>query len=365
LRGVAALAIAWRHLNGSGPLLSGPAHDNLSLGVDFFFVLSGFVISASYGDRLAAGFATLRFMALRLGRVWPLHAAMVGAYIVLELVFAVAGAGVLQGREPFTGPRDPWALPGVLLLVQAVVWPGRDLWNVQSWSISIEVLLYLAAALAWRWMGRRAWMPAGLVAIAALIALQVGIETQHWLLRGIGGFGLGMAAFAIWRRGWVQALPKTALIALELALVPSAAALLLTSAPPLAADLVFAVAVLVFAREGGPVSALLQSAPLRWLGTVSYSLYMVHGLVFGRIFDALAFLQARTGERWVGAQLGGLDLILLPPLPATLLALAILMALLPCAWLAWRLIEWPARQWSRRAAARYGAADEERAAPTI
>ena len=192
LRGVAALAIAWRHLNGSGPLLSGPAHDNLSLGVDFFFVLSGFVISASYGDRLAAGFATLRFMALRIGRVWPLHAAMVGAYIVLELVFAVAGAGVLQGREPFTGPRDPWALPGVLLLVQAVVWPGRDLWNVQSWSISVEVLLYLAVALAWRWMGRRAWMPAGLVAIAALIALQVGIETQHWLLRGIGGFGLGM-----------------------------------------------------------------------------------------------------------------------------------------------------------------------------
>ena len=118
-------------------------------------------------------------------------------------------------------------------------------------------------------------------------------------------------------------------------------------------------------REEGPVSTILRTAPLVWLGTVSYSLYMVHGLLFGRIFDALAFLQAGTSEPWVGAQLGGLDLILLPPLPATLLALAMLAALLPCAWLAWRLIEWPARQWSRRAAARYGAADEERAAPTI
>ena len=43
------------------------------LGVDVFFVLSGFVIAASYGDRLAQGFPRGRFMLLRLGRVVPLH----------------------------------------------------------------------------------------------------------------------------------------------------------------------------------------------------------------------------------------------------------------------------------------------------
>ena len=55
-RGLAALGIAVRHINGSGPLTSGALHDNLSMAVDFFFVLSGFVIAAAYGERLREGF---------------------------------------------------------------------------------------------------------------------------------------------------------------------------------------------------------------------------------------------------------------------------------------------------------------------
>ena len=366
LRGLAALAIAWRHINGNGPFLSGAAHDNLRLGVDFFFVLSGFVIAASYGDRLAAGFSTVRFMALRIGRVWPLHAAMVAGYIILELVFAAAGSGgILHGREPFTGPRDPWTLPGVLLLVQALVWPGRDLWNVQSWSISVEVWLYLAAALLWRWIGARAWLPAAVAALVALAILGMGGGSQEWLLRGIGGFGLGMAVRAAWQAGWIRRLSPAALTALELSALPAAVALLLTGASVLVADLVFAAVILVFARESGPVSAVLRSAALRWLGTVSYSLYMVHGLVFGRIFDGLSWLQGQTGARWVSAQLGGADRILLPTLAGLLVALAMIAAVLPIAWLAWRCVEWPARNWSRHAATRLGASDEERAATAL
>ena len=366
LRGVAALGIAWHHLKGTGPLLSGTAHDNLTLGVDFFFVLSGFVIAASYGDRLAAGFSTIRFMALRIGRVWPLHAAMVAGYVILELAFAVAGSGgILHGREPFTGARDPWALPGVLLLVQALVWPGRDLWNVQSWSISVEIWLYLAAALLWRWVGVRAWLPATVAALAALAILAMGGGSQGWLLRGIGGFGLGMAAHAAWQAGWAQRLSPATMTALELAAPLAALTLLVTAAPVLVADVVFAAAMLVFARESGPVSAVLRSAPLRWLGMVSYSLYMVHGLVFGRIFDGLSWLQGQTGARWVSARLGGEDLILLSPLPGLLLALAMVAAVLPIAWAAWRLVEWPARAWSRKAAARLGDGEDDRAARTI
>ena len=73
-RGIAALAVAFRHINGTAPFLNGQFHGNLRLAVDFFFVLSGFVIAMSYGERLAQGFSFLRFMVLRWGRVWPLHA---------------------------------------------------------------------------------------------------------------------------------------------------------------------------------------------------------------------------------------------------------------------------------------------------
>src|SRR5690348_4404083 len=56
--------------------------------VDFFFILSGFVITASYGARLAQGYPRWRFLLIRFGRVYPLHIATVAIYVVLEfLVF--------------------------------------------------------------------------------------------------------------------------------------------------------------------------------------------------------------------------------------------------------------------------------------
>ena len=118
-RGIAALGVAIRHLLGPGLLLSGAFHDNLSTAVDFFFVLSGFVIAASYGDRLAAGFSTLRFMILRYGRVWPLYACLVAVAVALELAYAAFGGGVLTGREAFSGSHAPETLLPALLLADA------------------------------------------------------------------------------------------------------------------------------------------------------------------------------------------------------------------------------------------------------
>ncbi len=350
-RGIAALAVALRHINGSAPFLSGDFHGSLRHAVDFFFVLSGFVIAASYGERLAAGFSLPRFMALRWGRVWPLHAVMVLLYLALECALALNGTGgVLAGREPFTGPRDLAALPASFLLLQAWIWPDRDLWNVQSWSISVELGLYLGAALLWRVLGARAGLASLILGLAALVALHS--EWALWppVLRGIAGFGLGMACWIIWPRVAALTLSGPAAAALELGLVAAIIAALAAQAGYAVLDPLFALAVLAFAREQGPVSRLLSTAPLRWLGVLSYALYMVHGLVLGRAFDALAFLQAQVGAEWVSARLGGEDLLLLPPLPALAVTLAMLAAAVAAAWIAWHFVEWPARAWSRRAA---------------
>ena len=173
-RGLAALAVAYRHVNGTAPFLANDFHDNLSRAVDFFFVLSGFVIAFSYGDRLARGLSIARFLLLRWGRVWPLHATMVLAYLVLELgLLATGPVAEIGGRAPFTGPRDVAALPASFLLVQDWIWPGRDLWNVQSWSVSVELALYIGAALLWRLAGGRA------LAIGAALALALG--AGDWL----------------------------------------------------------------------------------------------------------------------------------------------------------------------------------------
>src|ERR1700761_3841328 len=82
--------------------------------VDFFFVLSVFVITHAYAGRLGAWPARLTFVARRLARLWPLHVTMLALFIALEIYSTVAtGAG-------FTGPRSPFAIVTYLLLIQSL-----------------------------------------------------------------------------------------------------------------------------------------------------------------------------------------------------------------------------------------------------
>jgi len=105
LRGLAALLVVLHHINGAGYLLSLPLFRYGSLAVDFFFVLSGFVIAANYGERLTQGFSIGRFMALRLGRVYPLHLVVLAIFVSLELLQWRLGTH-LTPREAFAGKHS-------------------------------------------------------------------------------------------------------------------------------------------------------------------------------------------------------------------------------------------------------------------
>ena len=72
-RGIAALAIAFYHAPIAHPLREGAAWKNWELFVDFFFVLSGFVIAHAWLKRLDGTEAAKSFLSRRFWRVWPLH----------------------------------------------------------------------------------------------------------------------------------------------------------------------------------------------------------------------------------------------------------------------------------------------------
>ena len=359
LRGVAALGVVAYHIHGSGYLFNSALVRSGWLWVDFFFVLSGFVIAASYGERLAQGFAVGRFMVLRLGRIYPLHIAMLALYLGIELTRLVFQPEGWSSNPPFAGRRSPELLGASALLIQTFL-ETPSAWNPQSWSIAVEIWLYLAAALLWRALGGRAWIAALVAALVAgaLILTQVTLPVLTWgVLRGIAGFGLGIAC---WR--WRGCLPGGTLAEmLCLAAIATIFLLSLIEPAPLA-DLAFAATVLVFAREQGAISRVLLQRWALFLGSLSYSLYMVHVFVVARGMDLL---------RWVG--LGEttlndgapLEQIVAAPWLADLLGIGLIAACVPVAWFAWRFLEWPARAWSRRRAARMGVAAEEHAAPTI
>jgi peptidoglycan/LPS O-acetylase OafA/YrhL len=119
--------LGWKHLNG---LLR---HEYLA--VDLFFVLSGFVLTHAHGRELDERIdlrTYLRFLLLRLARVYPLH--LVALLTMLGLHF-VAPSG------------SAWDSPGnfVLHLTMTASWGfARGLsWNPPAWSLSSEWLAYV------------------------------------------------------------------------------------------------------------------------------------------------------------------------------------------------------------------------------
>lgn len=354
LRGIAAFGVAVFHLQVRDGFANWSFFRASNQFVDFFFVLSGFVIAASYGERLAQGYPLRTFLWLRLGRIWPLHAVILVVYTAIECVLALTGTAH-GGRVPFTGTRDPMAILPALLLIQAFTMPNRGTWNTQSWSISVELGLYLVFALAWRMTGRLTVAAGAIFALLLLATWEFRPEwigDQVWTMRGFAGFGLGVGVRALERRlvAWglvpsfaiASVLEGTALCAMVFDVNPAT--------PLYASDLLFAAMVLVFAFGRGWFSGLLGTAPFVFLGTISYSLYMVHGFVIGRTMDVLTVVQRWSPTPLVERPEGTMGMLVTPRAVTDMISLAIIATAIGLAWVTWRWIEEPCRRWSRRMA---------------
>jgi peptidoglycan/LPS O-acetylase OafA/YrhL len=332
--------------------------------VDFFFVLSGFVITHAYLDELAGGGSLRRFALQRAGRLWPLHAAALALFVGTELsrLAIETFTSYRFGVAAFSSEdRTLFSLVTSTLLIHVMGLHGRLVWNQPSWSVAVEFWIYLLFALLVRTARPQRWLALALgAALCALLAVSPqSIETAHdfGLLRGAYGFLTGhfawRAARALQLRGWDHRLGGAWDTALELlaagALIGFVAVVIRT---PLsfAAPLVFGFAVLVFSQERGRLSELLTTSPLRGLGRLSYSVYLVHAWVLwtmgiasnGIILLGRRFWPEFARDPWLDGS---------PWLGAGLLAVYIGLVLALAA-LAHRYVEAPAlrrtRQWAAR-----------------
>jgi len=360
LRGLAALAVVFHHIPANAGL-SGAGWDvNFGRMVDLFFVISGFVIASAYGERLSTGFPLRRFLWLRWGRVWPLHATMLLVFLVALLALGALRPD-LRNDGPLAGRQVLADLPAAFLLLNGFIPSIGMPWNNPSWSVSIEMALYGIAALAWRFLGRRA-APAALV--ASLIALAAAAsplaidEAMYNMARGVAGFGLGMTLHAAFHRIPVRALPVMVATALEIATLFALGALLFGSGAIVPFDLVATGLVALAAAGHGFVSRVLLARPFQFLGALSYALYMVHVFVIGRVFDLLALVQPWLGVTVAASRMGAADALVGPDWQADLAKVVIMALCVGAAWPAAVLIERPARQWSRRTAPAVAASTE-------
>lgn len=287
LRGIAAWFVVAYHIRLSVAGLPARVEAIFAKGylaVDFFFLLSGFVIWLAWEARLREGGvrAIPAFLWRRLARIWPLHAVVLAAMVALAAAFAATGRA--------NAVVYPFAeLPLHVLLVQNWGFTTHLAWNDPSWSISTEwaaYLLFPVLALTIDW--RRVPTPAILVALAAaFVLLHVGmggaatLGTDIWALglrRCLVEFGCGTALCALWLR-WREApaLPATgaAVVALVLALAWASGVAETLLVPALFAALLLAAALSAGAR-GNP----LEMRALHALGEISYATYLGHFLLF-------------------------------------------------------------------------------------
>lgn len=308
------------------------------LGVELFFVLSGFILCHVYLAGLESGrFRYGSFLWARLARVYPLHLATLFGVIGLAVAAGVAGVSVASGLTD-------WAsLPAHLSLTNAWGLAPSAAFNHPSWSVSAEWFAYLLfplfglAALTMKARPRLAILGA----VALLWALYAGFErlagfpltaaTFQWgALRIVPCFALGCAAYLLHR---TAPLPRAGLVAAATtaAIVASTALQLwdgLTVA--LFAPLILSLAALRDGRAG-----LLETRAGVYAGEISYAVYMVA--------IPWQLVAVNLAQRSMPSPDGRLHVFVW---------IAMVAALVPLAAIAHHLVERPARRWMRGLAAR-------------
>jgi peptidoglycan/LPS O-acetylase OafA/YrhL len=357
LRGIAVMCVVFTHLGFQSGIsvkgTTGALLDRLDFGVTLFFLLSGFLL---YGPFVRAHLRGLPLPSIRTYlrnrglRVLP------GYWVALAVILPVSAMS-------FTNPRE---IATQVLLLQ--VYTPRHLLPglTQMWSLSVEVSFYLLLpllALAVRRGSDRlraqAWLCGSLVATSVLwFFFSGGFGIGHtgvrnlWLPSFLDWFalGMGLAVLRAWHdlTGRGRVLDQLGDAGLTCWAV--GALLFWTAATPLAGPrglahptlgeavvrhwlygsaALFLMLPAVFGTDQrAPLRRFLESRPMRWLGKVSYGVFLWHLLVLDLTFRVLD-LEVFTGHFWA---------LTACAVPGSLLAAA----------LSLRLVEQPALNLKRR-----------------
>lgn len=302
LRGIAALLVVVFHFNLMVLPIIDPAitqlHRHGALMVDFFFILSGFIMTYVYGEwfteRVTAS-SFRQYMAARFARIYPLHFLMllwvVGIYVLLVPI----------NHRPQTAESqmvfDLGTIPLHLLMLHGFnqAWTGT--WNLPAWSIGSEWFMYLLFPVLMPGF-RRLPFPGKMILLLGILGLYTylckplsGLLLQkswlppmHYIIdelifpdsffRCLAGFVLGMILHDAYQNRWGVRFLGQGMVFVALTLV------LLTAwhlnVPDLVSVWIFPGLILGAAYNTGQLANLLQTRPLQRLGDWSYSIYMTH-----------------------------------------------------------------------------------------
>lgn len=310
-KGIACLFIVGHHLCRYGPMPEAAASiapgfigwlgRDGRLAVQVFLVIAGFLAAASLAPD-----GVLRAHQEPWQRVWQRYARLAMPYLAALCVSVLVAAAIRPWFDHEVVPAAPMfaQLLAHGLLLQDLL--GYEALSTGVWYVAIDFQLFvlalalvlLAQGLKKRWQldaTRAAWLLASLVlaaAAASLFAFNLRADLDSTAFYFIGSYGLGMLAF------WIGRIDQPARHAAALASLAALGivALLWDWRIRIAIALALALLLAVGQRRGwlSAPPAWLATAPLLWLGRISYSLFLIHFPVILLMNALVAQIGARS-----------------------------------------------------------------------
>lgn len=378
LRGIAALLTVIFHVDlmlGMGGDLLLKFKDSflinrMYLMVDFFFVLSGFIMLHVYGRWFSDSVSKAefkRFTIARFARVYPLHFVTLLYCVGLKIITLANNA---PASPMDTVSNDFAAIPSHLLLLHSMNINEWFTWNNASWSISTEWWMYMLFPFLVRpfsklnSLGRVITVLAcfaGYLVITFLIVpivtepasmpfvrvdpalLSINVSYQYGFVRCLCGFVLGMMMYMGYQQGWGKSWLANgySFLGLTLGLV-----LCLHWAVPDVFSVAFFPLMLLSAAYGSKsMDTFFGNIPFQRLGDWSFSIYLVHQPLLYTIQAVMVLMAPPAGSAPAGPP-PRLDM-----LTGWLICLAFISITLLMSYLTYRFVEVPARRWLNHATA--------------
>lgn len=298
LRGIAALWVVLFHMDvitfyrELGPIVPHAWTGLITQGylwVDFFFILSGFIICHIYGEQLSGKVQLNKikpYLLARFFRIYPLHLFTLIVLIALVMVVATFAPAVID--DSWLVYFDWQALLSNIFLTNAMNQHTYLSWNIVSWSIGAEWWAYLYGIALLYFINNAQGIRSVGIAVVAVIGLvllvnfhannTLDITFDYGFLRCLFEFSLGVTIYQAYQQNIARTifqqdryflLTLFALIAVfhwrlnDLLTIP-----------------LFSILVLCAANNQGKVLSCLSTPILEFLGRISYSIYLMHGVWF-------------------------------------------------------------------------------------
>lgn len=284
----------WLLPGSSSAKFASVAHAIGQSGVDLFFVLSGYLI---YGMLIKRKRPFVPYFRGRIRRIYPTFLVVLLIYLVLSVVFPA------ESKLPSgTGAKTLFILQNLLLL------PGLfDITAIitVAWSLSYEAFYYLLVPALILALNLRAWRPNQRLVLFAIVTV-VGFALSALF----GGhlrllmFVAGILLYDIKVGGFLRRVPPLGIPALLMAVFATPLLMDWLGWPFWVGYAVMFVAFLYFCLDcflvEGRSARSFTFAPLRWLGNMSYSYYLIHGLALKFSFLVLGKVYPPSGDEvWI------------------------------------------------------------------